>query len=182
MSNELSSSWAFWYSSLENLSKSQTSNNQYEKELLLLYEVRTVQQFFNSYSYLSKLSEIQRNDSLSFFRIGRKPMWEACPSGGCWIIKIQRNEGDRADLYWETLLIECIRGGFSKDIDGIMALGKHREIILQIWMHEAHATHTIIAKEIKDCLNLPSLKMYLKYHKDSIADLSGIKNSVLVNC
>jgi hypothetical protein len=49
-------------------------------------------------------------------------------------------------------------------------------------MHEAHATHTIIAKEIKDCLNLPSLKMYLKYHKDSIADLSGIKNSVLVNC
>jgi Eukaryotic initiation factor 4E len=182
MSNELSSSWVFWYSSISKRYGKENLNREYEKELVLLCEVQTLQQFFNAYCHLQKVSEIGRFDSLSFFRYGRKPMWESCLSGGCWIIKVSRKDLIKADFYWETFLIECVRGGFSEDIDGIVATAKPYEISIQVWMHEAAAAKLKVAEEIKSALKVAKLDMYLKYHKDSVKDLSTFKNSVLIEC
>ena len=180
MSNELSSPWVFWHSSVPN--RSNKEKLPYENKLSHLTEVKTVQQFFNAFSYLQSLSELSRNDSISFFRRGRKPMWETCPSGGCWILKISRKEISKAQLYWETFVIECMRGGFSQDIDGVLVSVKRHEICLQIWMHEAAAAHSKCAEEIKFALAVPTLEMYLKYHKDSLQDQSTLMNSVLITC
>ena len=83
MSNELSSPWVFWFSSVSKRYNKHEAKHQYEKELVSFYEVKTVQQFFNTYCYLQKLSDMEKNDCISFFRKGSKPMWENSPSGGC---------------------------------------------------------------------------------------------------
>lgn len=109
-------------------------------------------------------------------------MWESCPSGGCWILKVSRKEMVKAQVYWETLVMECMRGGFSQDIDGVLVSMKRHEVCLQIWMHEAAAAHSKCAEEIKFALGVHKLEMYLKYHKDSLHDQSTLMNSVLITC
>ena len=182
MANELSAIWVFWHSLSNKRGNKNDASQNYEAELIPLTEVKTVQQFFCAFSYLHSISELKKNDCVSFFRKGRKPMWENSPSGGCWIIKIAKKEALKADFYWETFVIECMRGEFSQDIDGVLVTVKVYEITFQVWMHEAAASHTKVAEEIKNALRLPKLEMYLKYHKDSIEDLSTFRNSVLITC
>ncbi|OMJ85887.1 hypothetical protein SteCoe_12730 [Stentor coeruleus] len=182
MSSELPSSWIIWYSSLSKRNDNLEYDYNYEDDLLCLCELRTLQQFFNAFSYIKKPSEMQRNESMSCFRKGNKPTWESCPSGGSWTLKVSKKDLLKVDLYWDCLILECIRGGFSQDIDGIMISVKQYEVNLQVWMHEAAAAHLKVAGEIKQALKVETLDMFLKYHKDSLKDMSSVRNSVRIIC
>ena len=180
MSLDLLSPWVFWYS---NLSKAaEKVFDDYESELVSIAQVSSLPDFFNAYSFLMQVGNLKVGDSVSLFRKGKKPVWESCPSGGCWIIRVPRKDFDKAQAIWESLLIHAVRGAFTEDVAGIMVNSKKFEINLQVWMYEAAAVHKSVASDIKEALKVSKLEMYLKYHKDSLKDMSTFRNSKKITC
>jgi len=173
MALELLAPWVLWYS---NFSSEKLGKN-YEEDLLELAELNTLQDFFNTFCNLQKICDLQIGDSLAFFRKGKKPLWECCPSGGCWVIRIAKKDSEKAEIFWESLIVEGVRGGFTEDVAGIMVNCKKFEVSLQVWMYEAAAAHKVVALDIKKVLKSNKLDMHLKYHKDSIEVLSHVRHS-----
>jgi hypothetical protein len=178
MSTFLLSPWSLWACSILPRSKPQS----YEGDLVLISDFHTLDQFFHVFAFTKPISELRPHESYSLFRKGLKPMWESAPAGGCWILKRPRKVPDQADLLWETLVLECIRGQFSRDISGIMVTAKRFEFVIQVWMHEAAAVHLAVAEEIKAALQVSTLEMHFKYHKDSLKDMSTVKSAVKIVC
>lgn len=178
MALELLTPWVLWYS---NFSSEKLGKN-YEQGLLKLAEITSLQDFFNTFCYLQKISDLRPGDSLAFFRKGKKPSWESCPSGGSWVIRVSKKEAEKAEFFWESLIIEGIRGGFTEDVAGVMVICKKFEVSIQVWMYEAAAANSVVSIDIKNLLKTHTFEMYLKYHKDSMKVLSSIRNSKKVLC
>jgi hypothetical protein len=180
MSLDLLTPWVFWYSDLSKAIEKPVQR--YEEELVPIVEVFSLTEFFNAYCFLAPVNDLKVGDSLSLFRKGKKPLWESCITGGCWIIRVPRKEASKAQSLWEALLVEAVRGGFTEDVAGIMVNSKKFELSLQVWMYEAAAAHKKVAADIKEVLKVGKLEMYLKFHKDSIHDMSTFRNSKKITC
>lgn len=137
----------------------------------------TVEDFFSTYLYLLRPSELVRGNTLYCFEEDRKPLWETYPSGGCWIVKVGRDASASADIYWEKLLLTVVGGTWQGDVVGVGVSAKHNELILQVWMAELKAKEDV-ADKLKTLLGVKVF--YFKTHEQSLVDLSTLKHAALV--
>ncbi len=103
--HNLNSNWVFWYISR----KEKIHTVPYEERLKQITTFSTLEDFFRYYVHLKSASDIDRNSDLSIFKEGYKPLWESCPSGGCWFFRFKKNDdGMDIDLKWEKMLFALI--------------------------------------------------------------------------
>jgi hypothetical protein len=177
--HELSSIWVFWFSyKPTRLDKAELAL-QYENKLVPMCEVRSVEDFFNSYCFIKRPSEMTRGQTLHLFKEGFKPLWETSLEGGCWILKLPRFS-HFTDKYWEALCFACIGGRFPDSVSGVLASAKGSSVHLQIWTEHLPGPEEEVAQIIKEILALSNTALLFKSHRCSIEDMSTIKNATPV--
>lgn len=103
--HKLNSTWVFWYASR----REEDHHIEYGERLKALAEFDTLEDFMRAYMYIKSAEEIDRNTDLSLFKKGYKPLWEACPDGGCWFIRFKKTDDPtEIDKKWEKLVFALI--------------------------------------------------------------------------
>jgi len=104
--------WAVWHS--------KPSTDTKYGLTLLAENVADIGVFYRIYNNVP-WDSIKLRESIHFFRAGVQPMWEDRENldGGCWVIKVRRDDG-RAIRAWEEICLLCCGG----EIQAAIAPGK----------------------------------------------------------
>ena len=100
-------SWVVWY-------RPPTSKySDYEKSMIPLASMSTVESFWTVYTHLKRPSSLPSISDYHFFRKGIRPVWEDQENrkGGKWIMRFKKGVSDR---YWEDLLLAMIGDQFAE--------------------------------------------------------------------
>lgn len=95
--------WCFWYL------KTGNENSSYDSNLTLLADrISDIGAFYRIYNNFP-WNEIRLKDSVHIFRAGVKPLWEDPENGqgGCWVVKVRKEEGRPEALWEEICLLGC---------------------------------------------------------------------------
>jgi len=145
-----------------------------------LCHFNSVESFWRYYAFLSKPSQLARDSNLHLFRETNSPMWESFPDGGCWILKIWKNE-KVVDKIWETLVMASIGELFEEpDLVGIALSIRGQQDLLSIWNRDNsnEAVRFAIGEKLKEILKLsPNTMLEYKKHTSSLKDHSTFKNA-----
>jgi translation initiation factor 4E len=122
-------SWIIWY-------RPPTSKySDYEKSMVPLACLPTVEAFWTVYSHLKRPSSLPAVSDYHFFRKGIRPVWEDQENrkGGKWIMRLKKGVADR---YWEDLLLAMIGDQFAEAADevcGAVLSVRGGEDVLSVW-------------------------------------------------
>mmetsp|Transcript_8393 Transcript_8393/g.16711 ORF Transcript_8393/g.16711 Transcript_8393/m.16711 type:complete len:183 (-) Transcript_8393:1-549(-) len=175
--NHLVKPWTFWHSLTPRGADSRNRAQAYEEGLVRLNTFTTVEDFFSTYLFLLRPSELVRGNTLYCFIEDKKPLWETFPNGACWIVKVPREAALTADSHWEKLLLTLVGGTWQGEVVGVGVSAKTAELILQVWMGEL-AVKEAVAERLKSLLGVKVF--YFKANEQSLMDLSTLKHAALV--
>ena len=122
-------SWIVWY-------RPPTSKySDYEKSMVPLASLSTVEAFWSVYSHLKRPSSLPFVSDYHFFRKGIRPVWEDQENrkGGKWILRLKKGVADR---YWEDLLLAMIGDQFAEageEVCGAVLSVRSGEDVLSVW-------------------------------------------------
>jgi len=115
------------------LDRSTLNVKTYEEAVTKIASFSTVEEFWNIYSYLKRIDELEKFDYL-LFRDSIAPMWEDNHNakGGKWQIRIKKGYGSRC---WELIILNWIGNFFeTNDVTGIIvSTTSDDEVIISIW-------------------------------------------------
>ncbi len=84
---------------------------------------------------MKRPSELQRDTNIYLFRDqpSVKPMWEAFPNGGCWILKIKKKANVQGKM-WQDLVFAAIGEVFAEPtMVGIAMAIRSKEDMISVW-------------------------------------------------
>ncbi|KAL4477052.1 hypothetical protein ABPG72_015365 [Tetrahymena utriculariae] len=179
--HQLNDDWCFWY--CPRFGHKNYMNDDYSKNLKLLGECSTVEQFFTNYIYIQKPTNIESQNKVLFFRKGCTPLWEEWKCGGCWILLVQSDMYKNLNKIWEDLLLGCIgeKFGNSNIIGVVLSIRRNRKAVIEIWMRDRDEEQKIKAgEELRKILDLKpdNLIFYYKDHVRSLTEGSTMKGSM----
>lgn len=190
----LQAGYSFWYmkrgknSSVKQDKQEDTSghggsSNPYESSIKIITTVNTVEEYWETYNYLTRPCDLPATTDYHFFREGIKPTWEDASNmkGGKWIVRLKKGLSSR---YWEEALLALIGCQFhgvpDGEICGAVVSIRYSEDILAIWNRNASDRDITerIRDAIKKILQLPS-HAHLEYkpHQTSLQDKSSFRNT-----
>lgn len=107
----------------------------YEKSIVKIATVATVESFWAVYAHLKSPSALPTVSDYHIFKDGMRPVWEdeANKKGGKWIIRLKKGVADR---YWEDLLLAIIGDQFmeaSDEVCGAVLSVRSGEDVLSVW-------------------------------------------------
>jgi translation initiation factor 4E len=158
-------------------------SNAYESSIKTIATVKTVEEFWNTYDFLARPSDLPATTDYHFFREGIKPTWEDPKNekGGKWIVRLRKGLASR---YWEESLLALIGGQFhgvpDGEICGAVVSIRYNEDILGIWNRNAADRDMTerIRDAIKKVLQLPPhAHMEYKPHQAALQDKSSFRNT-----
>jgi len=174
--HQLESSWSFWYDDHKKSSDFQS----YQQGLQELSKFDTLEDFWASYSHLSKPDTFPRECSVYLSRDGQTPAWETFPQGGCWLLRV-RKKNSLIDRLWEELVFACISELFElPDIVCVGVTTRLREDVLSIWNldNSNQNIRFLIGEKLRKILNLDeTTNVEYKTFRSSIKDKSSFKNA-----
>ncbi|EKX35949.1 translation initiation factor 4F, cap-binding subunit [Guillardia theta CCMP2712] len=134
----LETGWTFWFDKkIENKSHAVMKASTYFDHLKNLGSFRTIEEFWDLYSQLSRPYDMHQSTTYHVFREGYMPMWETFPHGGAWIIRFKKQNhhpSPNLSKCWEELVLACVGEAFAEpDLVGVMVSVKPKEDIIQIW-------------------------------------------------
>lgn len=120
--HSLHNAWTLWYDSKsgkpgekgnkeQNKEQQAHDNADWEKNLVTISTVTTVEEFWIMQNHVKKPSSIDLSANYHFFKAGVKPMWEdpTNSGGGKWSLTLTTKEDlFRLDAIWEDLLLSII--------------------------------------------------------------------------
>ena len=133
--------------------------------------MQTVEDFFRTYCYMQRPSELYREIELKFFRKHEVPMWEHSPEGGCWILQLPKSRS--IDEKWERLLFACIGEHFDDlNVIGVVLSLRATVNIIQVWVKDSKKEASLrdISRKMRVLLSLDPTHevIYYKDHHKSI--------------
>lgn len=136
------------------------SGNSYESSIKAISTVRTVEDFWGTYDFLTRPNDLPNTTDYHFFREGIKPTWEDSGNakGGKWIVRLRKGLASR---YWEETILALIGGQFTGvpdgEICGAVVSIRYSEDILGIWNRTSSDRDITerIREAIKKILQLP---------------------------
>jgi translation initiation factor 4E len=133
--------------------------HKFKSGLKTVASFKTIDDFYNIWSYMKKPTELACDVNLYLFRQGLTPAWESFPGGGHWIIKITKGNG-LANLLWEELVMATLGEQFATpELVGIaMSTRKHNDV-LTIWNRDnqtpcLRGMRFVMGERLKTILNL----------------------------
>lgn len=109
----------------------------YGSQIKNIASVGTVEEFWNVYTHLHRVSKLAPMTDYYLFQEGVQPMWEdeANKRGGRLVIRVQKNASPKA---FEDLCLAVIGEQFdTDDICGIACSVRFQENYLSIWLRDA---------------------------------------------
>jgi len=178
-STPLESGWTFWH---DRKTSDKQSTYMHLQSLRQLGTFKTVEGFYQHYSYMLKPGELPRDRNIYCFREGYLPMWEEFPDGGCWIIRIKRKAALHvASRMWEHLLLACIGEAFDMpDVVGCVLSTRIKDDAISVW-NKSNANKNIrfqIGEKLSELLDLDSHALIqYKDNAQSLQDFSTYRNA-----
>lgn len=127
----LEKSYSYWLS----LSNNNQKTADYGDAIKFVGTFRTVEEFWQFYSYLKKPDELEVNTEYHVFQEGIKPMWEdeANANGARWLLRTRKGA---ASAFWEELLLCMIGEQFdiTNEICGVAVSVRTAEDIFSVWV------------------------------------------------
>jgi len=107
----------------------------YEKSIVKVALIGTVEGFWSVYTHLKPPSALPTVSDYHIFKHGVRPVWEdeANKRGGKWIIRLKKGVADR---YWEDLLLAIVGDQFmeaSDEVCGAVLSVRSGEDVLSVW-------------------------------------------------
>ncbi|KAF5006829.1 hypothetical protein FDECE_6809 [Fusarium decemcellulare] len=175
LSHPLIDAWTFWYR--PPISKAH-GFIEYEKTLHEIATVRTVEEFWEIFSYLKRPSTLPVVSDFHLFKKGVRPIWEdeVNKKGGKWVVRMKKGVADR---YWEDLMLSLIGDQFGDagdDVCGAVLSVRNGEDILSIWTRTDGGRVIKIRETMKHVLNFPpNTRVEFKSHDSSIQQRTAIE-------
>ncbi|KAI6244154.1 EIF-4F 25 kDa subunit [Aphelenchoides fujianensis] len=142
---------------------------------------KTVEQFWATYRYIKRPSDINEKVDFHLFKKGIKPVWEdsANQKGGKWILRLKKGLSSRI---WENLLLAMIGEQFlvGEEICGAVCSVRNQEDILSLWNRTANSPGVTnrIRDTLRRILNLPgNAILEYKRHDDCLRDQSSYRHT-----
>lgn len=112
-----------------------SSNKDYEKSIIKVGSLGTIEGFWTVYTHLKRPSVLPVTSDYHIFKDGIRPVWEddANKKGGKWIIRLKKGVADR---YWEDLLVAIVGDQFmeaSEEVCGAVLSVRKEEDVLSVW-------------------------------------------------
>uniref|UniRef100_A0A0G4HZB3 Uncharacterized protein n=1 Tax=Chromera velia CCMP2878 TaxID=1169474 RepID=A0A0G4HZB3_9ALVE len=177
--NPLETEWTLWFEKKLHI---QQSTQEYEQNLKQVGTFSTLEGFHRLWRHLRRASEIPPDRSVSVFRKGIRPMWEAVPYGGAWIVKVKRANHEKVvDCLWERMVFGCIGELFGcPELAGVVLSSRHTDVAFSVW-NESNSNPRVqghIGERLREICGLPddTLLQY-KCNMQSIKDMSSYKNA-----
>ena len=160
----------------------------YESSVKSIATIRTVDEFWSVYNFLTRPNDIANNMTpldYHFFVEGIKPTWEdeGNAKGGKWIVRLKKGLASR---YWEEVILALIGGQFpgvaNGDVCGAVISMRYSEDIVSVWNRRADDRESTerLRDAIKKVLRLPSnVHMEYKPHQASLMDKSSFRNTTV---
>lgn len=157
----------------------------YESAVKPIATVRTVDEFWTAYDFLTRPNNIPNNMTpldYHFFVEGIKPTWEdeGNANGGKLVVRLKKGLASR---YWEEVILALIGGHLGVadgDVCGAVISMRYSEDIISIWNRRADNRESTdrLRDAIKKILRLPSVvPMEYKPHQASLQDKSSFRNT-----
>lgn len=185
MENEkekLQSTWNFWLASR----KEENHHIKYSERLVDIAEISSIRDFFQSYLFMKKIIDIERNNDIALFKNGYKPTWESCPKSACLFIRFKKSDDPKEiNSIWERLLLALIGEQFNNQsiLGGILSI-RGRETIIELWFNyskDENVKMDIVCKMKKYLQFNDSLTVYFKDNELSIQHNSTIRDAQTFN-
>ncbi|EXJ91759.1 translation initiation factor 4E [Capronia epimyces CBS 606.96] len=170
-SHQLRNTWNLFYRPPAN------KFSDYEKSILKLASISSVESFWTIYSHLKRPSLLPTVSDYHIFKDGIRPVWEddANKKGGKWIVRLKKGVADR---YWEDLLLAIIGDQFMEagdEVCGAVLSVRSGEDVLSVWTKIDGGRNIKIRETIKRILAFPAdTNIVWKSHDDSIAQRSAL--------
>lgn len=160
-----------------------TTANPYENSIKRIATVKTVEEFWSTYDYLTRPNDLPTTTDYHFFRDGIKPTWEDPHNsrGGKWIVRLRKGLASR---YWEEVVLALIGSQFTGipdgEVCGAVVSIRYSEDIVSVWNKTANDREITdrLRDGLKRILQLPSfVHMEYKPHETSLQDKSSFRNT-----
>ena len=177
----LQTPWTWYYD--RKLPKGQIHDYySFEKNLVKLGTVNTVEGFWNLYAHLILPSHLSIDSNYYFFRNNAIPAWETFPKGGCWIVHISKRNG-LVNRLWEELLFACIGELFEEpEVMGVVLSSRGKHDIISVWNRDNVDKPTAsihVGEKLKTILNLDvSTQLEYKQFFEALKDGSTHRNAM----
>lgn len=157
--------------------------NPYENSIKRIATVKTVEEFWSTYDYLTRPNDLPTTTDYHFFREGIKPTWEDPHNarGGKWIVRLRKGLASR---YWEEVVLALIGSQFmgipDGEVCGVVVSIRYSEDIVSVWNKTANDRDITdrLRDGLKRILQLPSfVHMEYKPHETSLQDKSSFRNT-----
>ena len=174
---KLNCEWTFWYASR----KEKDRHIPYENRLTEIYSFNTLKDFFKGFMFIKDIVSIPRNNDLSMFKKGYKPLWENTPESAFWFYRFKNEDEKFMNIKWEEIIFSLIGEQFDEpNILGVVLSKRGRETIIELWFNYFGFTKIKNKLEVKfrNLIGLESKDtLFFKENKDSIQDKSSLKNA-----
>lgn len=160
----------------------------YESSVKPIATVRTVDEFWTVYDFLTRPNNIPNNMTpldYHFFLEGIKPTWEdeGNASGGKLVVRLKKGLASR---YWEEVILALIGGQLpgvaDGDVCGAVISMRYSEDIVSVWNRRADDRESTdrLRDAVKKVLRLPpNIPMEYKPHQASLMDKSSFRNTTV---
>ena len=172
--------WTLWFDSRADTSE-EAKSGYFGDRLAKICDMHSVESS-NQYNVYMKMPDtLPRGSTLYVFRDTVRPMWESFPDGGCWTVKLAKDD-DRLKPSWEKLVHACVREGLgSMNVAGIVIGARPRDFTISVWLvsGKTSALRFEVLENLKSALNLREGDiLQYKDFDESIRDDSSKLNAI----
>jgi translation initiation factor 4E len=136
--NTLPNPITLWYRSSYDDTNYQKNINQeeYTESIKQVYEMKTIDDFYNIYSFLKKPDNSSSGIEVALFKNKIRPVWEETSNkeGGKLSLKLKK---DQSNCIWDELVVRFVGNSFplidNNEINGVLFSVKNYFISVQIW-------------------------------------------------
>lgn len=127
-----------WYrsSNEENNYQKNINQEEYTESIKQVYEMKTIDDFYNIFSFLKKPDSSSLGIEVSLFKNKIRPVWEETSNkeGGKLSLKLKK---DMSNCIWDELVVRFIGNSFplidNNEINGLLFSVKNYFVSVQIW-------------------------------------------------
>ena len=174
---KLNCEWTFFYASR----KEKDHHIPYEQRIEEIFSFSTLKEFFTHFMFIKSIESIPRNNEISIFKKGYKPLWENTPESALWFYRFHPEDDKFLNVKWEQLIFALIGEQFDEpNILGAVLSKRGRETVIELWFNYFgfDKIKSKLENKFRAIIGLGNDDMlFFKENKYSCKDKSSLRNA-----
>ena len=147
----------------------------------MLFSFSTLKEFFTHFMFIKSIESIPRNNEISIFKKGYKPLWENTPESALWFYRFHPEDDKFLNVKWEQLIFALIGEQFDEpNILGAVLSKRGRETVIELWFNYFgfDKIKSKLENKFRAIIGLGNDDMlFFKENKYSCKDKSSLRNA-----